>query len=326
MKVTPVTDDDVSAYLARLGVDPGPPSFGQLSAIHRAQVERIPYETTWIHLGETWTVDPGTALLADRPPTARAGTASTSTGRSARCCRAPRLPRHDARRQRAGRARPPARAGRRPRRARRPRRPGGGRRVARRRRARRRAARAAAAGPRSTRQGPFTFRSRRTTALWHLRHDARGSFAGVSFGPPPDGRVHRLRHAPRPPLDSTRLGLRPRRHRPTPRRASADILRALTLSRVTVEGDERRVVDDRSDWFAVLADVYGLHLGDAPPVAATDCGCTPTRRTRRTSPRRRPDDGPPPRKARINGGDASAVAAAGLGDRVELVASPAQQR
>src|SRR5918993_4049066 len=68
MKVTPVTRDDASAYLRRLGVEAGPPSMDQLVAIHRAQVERIPYETTWIHLGETWTVDPGAAaarIIAD---------------------------------------------------------------------------------------------------------------------------------------------------------------------------------------------------------------------------------------------------------------------
>src|SRR5688500_5469650 len=62
MKVTPVTADHAAAYLRRLGVAPGPPSVEQLFAIHRAQVEVVPYETTWIHLGETWTVDAGAAL------------------------------------------------------------------------------------------------------------------------------------------------------------------------------------------------------------------------------------------------------------------------
>src|SRR5215216_1366225 len=62
MNVTPVTDDDAAHYLRRLGVETGPPTLEQLVAIHRAQVERIPYEETWIHLGETWTVDPGAAL------------------------------------------------------------------------------------------------------------------------------------------------------------------------------------------------------------------------------------------------------------------------
>ena len=45
------------AYLARLGLDPEPPSIEALFSIHRAHVERVAYETVWIHLGERWTVD-----------------------------------------------------------------------------------------------------------------------------------------------------------------------------------------------------------------------------------------------------------------------------
>jgi len=45
------------AYLARLGLEAEPPSVDALFRLHRAQVERVPYETVWIHLGEQWTVD-----------------------------------------------------------------------------------------------------------------------------------------------------------------------------------------------------------------------------------------------------------------------------
>jgi len=45
------------AYLVRLGVDPGPPSVEALFEIHRAHVERVVYETLWIHLGERWSID-----------------------------------------------------------------------------------------------------------------------------------------------------------------------------------------------------------------------------------------------------------------------------
>lgn len=45
------------AYLARLGLDAEPPSVEALFRVHRAQVERVPYETLWIHLGEVWGVD-----------------------------------------------------------------------------------------------------------------------------------------------------------------------------------------------------------------------------------------------------------------------------
>jgi N-hydroxyarylamine O-acetyltransferase len=50
-------DDDLQAYVRRLGVEAEPPSVDALARLHRAQLERIPYETTWIHLDERWTVD-----------------------------------------------------------------------------------------------------------------------------------------------------------------------------------------------------------------------------------------------------------------------------
>jgi len=53
---------DLDAYLERLGLDPEPPSADALDRLHRAQVERVPYETVWIHQGLRWTADPGTAL------------------------------------------------------------------------------------------------------------------------------------------------------------------------------------------------------------------------------------------------------------------------
>ena len=64
---------DVHGYLRRLGLDdPGPPSAQALAAIHRAQVERVPYTTVDIHLGRTTTVDPAESF--DRVVTAgRAG-------------------------------------------------------------------------------------------------------------------------------------------------------------------------------------------------------------------------------------------------------------
>ncbi|MCU1365146.1 MAG: arylamine N-acetyltransferase protein [Ilumatobacteraceae bacterium] len=47
----------IALYLDRLGLDHAPPSAGALFEIHRAHVERVPYETTWIQLQERWTVD-----------------------------------------------------------------------------------------------------------------------------------------------------------------------------------------------------------------------------------------------------------------------------
>jgi arylamine N-acetyltransferase len=54
---------DVKGYLRRLALaDPGPPSAQALAAIHRAQVERVPYSTIDIHLGRRTTVDPHEAF------------------------------------------------------------------------------------------------------------------------------------------------------------------------------------------------------------------------------------------------------------------------
>jgi arylamine N-acetyltransferase len=55
--VAPVDD-----YLARLGLEAEPPSADALARIHRAHVERVPYETLWIHLGEGWGVDAGASF------------------------------------------------------------------------------------------------------------------------------------------------------------------------------------------------------------------------------------------------------------------------
>jgi N-hydroxyarylamine O-acetyltransferase len=46
------------AYLGRLGLDAEPPSVDALYRLHRAHVERVPYETLWIHLGDQWDVTP----------------------------------------------------------------------------------------------------------------------------------------------------------------------------------------------------------------------------------------------------------------------------
>lgn len=48
----------VTAYLGRLGLDAEPPSLQALTRLHQAHVERIPYETFWIHLAQGWGIDP----------------------------------------------------------------------------------------------------------------------------------------------------------------------------------------------------------------------------------------------------------------------------
>src|SRR5690349_19554438 len=50
---------DVAGYLRRLGLDhPGPPTAEALAMIHRAHVERVPYETLDLHLGRPVPIEP----------------------------------------------------------------------------------------------------------------------------------------------------------------------------------------------------------------------------------------------------------------------------
>jgi N-hydroxyarylamine O-acetyltransferase len=69
--VTAPSQTRLDAYLARLGVDAEPPSADGLVRLHRAHVERVPYETLWIHLGERLGIDP--AASATRVATQQRG-------------------------------------------------------------------------------------------------------------------------------------------------------------------------------------------------------------------------------------------------------------
>lgn len=46
------------AYLARLGVAAEPPSVEGMRLLVQRHAERVPYETLWIQAGEAWTIDP----------------------------------------------------------------------------------------------------------------------------------------------------------------------------------------------------------------------------------------------------------------------------
>lgn len=59
---TSVTNELRDAYLDRLGLEAEPPSAEALRRLHRRQVERVPYETLWIHAGERWGIDPVEAM------------------------------------------------------------------------------------------------------------------------------------------------------------------------------------------------------------------------------------------------------------------------
>jgi N-hydroxyarylamine O-acetyltransferase len=49
--------DEQATYLRRLGLEAEPPSVEALCRLHRAHVERVPWETLWIQQGERWPSD-----------------------------------------------------------------------------------------------------------------------------------------------------------------------------------------------------------------------------------------------------------------------------
>lgn len=58
-----LADDVRAAYLDRLGLEAEAPSIEALRRLHQRQVERVPYETLWIHAGEGWGIDPRRAAV-----------------------------------------------------------------------------------------------------------------------------------------------------------------------------------------------------------------------------------------------------------------------
>ncbi|GAB1694497.1 arylamine N-acetyltransferase family protein [Krasilnikovia sp. M28-CT-15] len=115
-------------------------------------------------------------------------------------------------------------------------------------------------------QGPFRYGLRPSVAEpggWRFEHDPRGSFLGMDFRPEAAGMsAFAARHAhlsTSPESGFVQVATVQRRDA-----SGTDILRGLVLTRVG-DKDTRTVLDDRSDYFAALADVFGLTLDDVTP-------------------------------------------------------------
>ncbi|BFU42299.1 arylamine N-acetyltransferase family protein [Krasilnikovia sp. MM14-A1004] len=116
------------------------------------------------------------------------------------------------------------------------------------------------------RQGPFRYSLRPSSAEpggWRFDHDPRGSFVGMDFRPEAVGMsAFAARHdhlSTSPESGFVRVATVHRRDA-----SGADVLRGLVLTRVG-DADTRTVLDDRGDYFAALADVFGLTLDDLTP-------------------------------------------------------------
>jgi arylamine N-acetyltransferase len=267
-----MNDDDKSAYLRRLGVDAEPPSVEALFRLHRAQVENVPYETVWLHLGEPWTVEPTDSV--DRVANhGRGGYCFHVNGAFSELLRALG---YDVTRHLGGVHGPdgpdpeslanhlvltvaglpaeqnpegiwyvdvglgdalheplPLIAG-------------------------------------TYQQGPFTYELAEISGPagdWHFKHDASGSFAGMSFRSAPAEMVEfeaKHRHLSTSP-DSLFVQYLIVQRRDAD---GIDIMVGLGHRRVERGGTAKvRVLTDRTEWFDTLRDTFGLRLDDADPEA-----------------------------------------------------------
>ncbi|MEV7807500.1 arylamine N-acetyltransferase [Microbispora sp. NPDC088329] len=120
------------------------------------------------------------------------------------------------------------------------------------------------------RQGPFTYAMRRSEAEpggWRFDHDHRGSFTGMDFRPESaEMSAFEAKHehlSTSPESGFVRVASVQRRDA-----AGVDLLRGLVLTRVGLppaDGGPGTSVtlERREDYFAALADVYGMTLDDA---------------------------------------------------------------
>jgi N-hydroxyarylamine O-acetyltransferase len=266
---------EVGGYLARLGLpDPGRPSVAALFALHRAHVERVPYENLEIQLGRPTTVDPyesaerivrrrrggycfhlngafATLLSAlgyrvrwhvggvqNSPDQPVAGASGNHLALTVHGLVSPESPDGvwfvDAGLGDALHEPLPLRPG-------------------------------------VFRQGPFSYALDRSSAVpfgWRFDHDPAGSFAGMDFAPGSAGpedfaTTHvRLSTAAESPFVRT-LAVQRRDV------SGIDTLRGLVLSRIegapgggTVRREEE--LTTAASWYSALADVFGLTLEDVP--------------------------------------------------------------
>jgi N-hydroxyarylamine O-acetyltransferase len=262
---------DVEAYLGRLGLpEQGQPSSESLRRLHRAHVERVPYENLEIQLGRPTTVDPSES--ADRiVKRRRGGYCYHLNGAFSELLRALgyRVTRHVGGVQRTPTDPAAATAAH--------------------------MALTVEGLPDETcpegvwmadvglgavlheplplregvyRQGPFEFGVRRSDAVpggWRLDNDARGSFVGMDFrAEPAEVVAFAAMHeylSTSPESGFVRVSVVQRRDS-----AGADVLRGIVLTRLDADSSPETVLT-RAEWYEALGDVFGLTLEDVGAAA-----------------------------------------------------------
>lgn len=117
----------------------------------------------------------------------------------------------------------------------------------------------------STTQGPFTYGLERWSSRpggWRFVHDPKAeSFTSMVFAPEPVepaafAESHE-RLSTSPDSSFVRAAVVARRDA-----RGADVLRGRVYYRVDAAGVTKRPIESRGEWFALLADLFGLHLAD----------------------------------------------------------------
>lgn len=260
----PLAPELQAAYLRRLGLEAEPPAVDALQRLHRAQVERVPYETVWIHAGEAWGI--GVADSVERIALGGRGgycfhlngafsellwSLGYTVTRHVGGVHGPGGPTDaemtnhlvlsvselptddhpagtwyvDAGLGDAMHEALPLRAG-------------------------------------SYQEGPFRLSlegAPGATGDWHLTHDPGGSFTGMSWRAAPatmaDFAVRHEWLSTAPESGFVRVASAQRRDA-----TGVDSMRGLMLSRVGAGSGPPQALTERADWFTALADVFGLHL------------------------------------------------------------------
>ncbi|MDQ1379877.1 MAG: N-hydroxyarylamine O-acetyltransferase [Actinomycetota bacterium] len=266
-----IDSDLQGAYLRRLGLEAEPPSVEALQRLHRRHVERVPYETMWLHAGEAWGIDP--ADSASRiARQGRGGYCYHLNGAFSELLRSLgySVDRH------VGGVHGP----------------GGpdtealGNHLV-------LTVRGLAAATNPTgvwyvdvglgdalhealplvggdyEQAPFRLALEETEAGigdWHLVHDPTGGFAGMSWmAAEAEMTAFAAKHEwLSTSAESPFLQVAMTEHRDA---TGVDVVRGLVLARVGSGASSSEPLTHRSDWFGVLADEFGLHFGASPPEA-----------------------------------------------------------
>jgi arylamine N-acetyltransferase len=264
----PLDPDVRTAYLARLGMEPEPPSVEALRRVVRRHAERVPYETLWIQAGEAWGIDPH-ASAARIAREGRGGYCYHLSGALGLLLRSlgyavhahvggvhgPDGPSPDARGNHLVLTvdLPPNEES-----------PDGRWYVD--------AGLGDAlhdplplvAGPH--RQAPWDLSLERTPDGWHLTHDPAGGFTGMAWTPA-GARLadFAARHewlSTSPESGFVKVAMAERRDA-----TGVDVVRGLVLMRIGEAARTDEPVTSRSAWFELLADVFGLHLAAMAPEA-----------------------------------------------------------